>query len=600
MPTSFRYAFSGERPLHPHFTGNIQRLCLWADIRWAQWENSKALPHLGQGARSMGKETRVRGLKWIIQIAVAVAYALAYCAIRPFSDAHWSLTSGLRFACLLLIPYRYWVALAIGEAIPLAYSVFQGVELFGVVTASIWSVPPVAIAMPVVWFCRSRLALFPAQRVVDMKVLLICALVTSLLWAIITYVGYLTATDPTTHVSLIMFAGVFVGSYVAILTIATWPLFLRVARNGRSIREMLVEATNSPLTSDTVLCGLPALIVVAFISAKADANSAVVMQMSLFIPVAWLTLKYGWRGAAASGPLAVACVCVLTLSVPDPMVIQAQFFVAFAVTFLFAMGARITSQLHAQQQERLSVGKALSVAQQVLHQGELRMRQASAQLDLVGGAVSLAHGRILRNVQRFLTADERATLARDAAQTKARIYGLAESFHPVAWRERGLPAALKETIGRVLDEAGIAYNFEMGGRGLSQLAPAVHQAIYRAACEAIVQVCTQLTCSQVTLVLRGGRLHGRRWAALRVVGVTDDTDVGRLARRIALSGNIAVKLGMNLNQGPSLTTQAELFDGIVHSRRGATCASVSVLLYDAQYLRTVERCQSHQTQLWVR
>lgn len=548
----------------------------------------------------MGKEARFRGREWIIQVAVAVAYALAYCAIRPFSDAHWSLTSGLRFTCLLLVPYRYWVALAIGETVPLTYSVFQGVGQFGVVTASIWSVPPVAIAMPVVWFCRRRLALFPAQRVVDMKALLICALVTSLLWATITYAGYLTATDSTMHVSLIMFAGVFVGSYVAILTIATWPLFLRVASNGRSIRETIVEATNSPLTSDTFLCALPALMIIAFLSAKLDASSAVVMQMSLFIPVAWLTLKYGWRGAAASGPLAVACVCVLTLSVPDPVVIQAQFFVAFAVTLLFAMGARITSQLHAQQQERLSVDKALNVAQQVLHQGELRMRQASAQLDLVGGTVSLTHGRILRNVQRFLTAEERAILARDAAQTKDRIYGLAESFHPVAWRERGLPAALKETVGRVLDEAGVAYRFEMGGRGLSQLAPAVHQAIYRSACEAIAQVCTQLTCSQVTLVLRGGKLRGRRWAALRVVGVNDEADVGRLARRIALSANIAAKLGVNLNQGPSLTAQVELFDGIVHSRRGATSGSVSVLLYDPQYLRAAERSRLHQTQLWVR
>ncbi|GGA33821.1 MASE1 domain-containing protein [Dyella nitratireducens] len=548
----------------------------------------------------MEKGTGFRGREWIIQIAVALAYALAYCAIRPFSDAHWSLTSGLRFACLLLIPYRYWAALAIGEVVPLAYSVFGNVGLFGVVTASIWSIPPMAIAMPVVWFCRSRLALFPAQRVVDMKALLICALVTSLLWATVTYAGYLTATDPTMHVTLIMFAGVFVGSYVAILTLATWPLFIKVARNGRSVRDMLIEATNSSLASDTVLCALPALVAIAFLSAQLDANSAVVLQMSLFIPVAWLTLKYGWRGAAASGPLAVACVCALTLSVPDPVVIQAQFFVAFAVTFLFAMGARITSQLHAQQQQRLSVDKALSVAQQAFHQGELRMRQASAQLDLVGGAVSLTNGRILRNVQRFLSPDERAILVRDATQTKDRIFGLAESFHPIAWRERGLPAALKETIGRVLDEAGIAYRFEMGGRGLSKLAPSVHQAIYRAACEAIAQVCTQLTCSQVTLLLRGGELHGRRWAALRVVGINDEMDVGRLARRIALSGNIAAKLGVNPNQGPSLTTQAELFDGIVHSARSAASSSVSVLLYDAQHLWGIERVQPRQAQMWVR
>lgn len=548
----------------------------------------------------MGKGTRLRAREWMLQMAVALAYALAYCAIRPFSDAHWALTSGLRFACLLLIPYRYWCALAVGEAAPLVYSIFKYVGLFGVVTASIWSVPPIMIAMPVVWFCRSRLQLFPAQRVVDMKVLLICAVGTSLIWASVTYLGFLTATDPTMHATPAMFAGVFVGSYVALLTVATWPLCIRMRGNGRTLRAMLAGAITSRLAADAVLVGVPGLLIVTALSFKVDTNSAVILQMSLFIPVAWLTLKYGWRGAAALGPVAVACVCLLTQSVPDPMVIQAQFFVAFAVTFLFAMGARITSQFHAREQERLTVGKALNVAQQMVHQSDLRMRQASAQLDIVGGTLSMTHGRLLQKVQRFLSSDERTLLLKEAIQTKDRIYGLAESFHPMAWRERGLPAALRETIGRALDEVGLAYTFHMEGRGLSQLAPAVHQAIYRTACEAIAQVCTRLTCTQVTLTLRGGETHGRRWAVLRAVGVNDEKDFRGLARRIALASNLAAKLGLNSSQGPSLTAQVELFDGIVHVRQGTTQGSVSVLLYDAPYAQQDERLEAQRHQLWVR
>lgn len=278
----------------------------------------------------MGKGAQLQGREWIVQIGAALAYGLAYCAIRPFSDAHWSLTSGLRFTCLLLIPYRYWIALAMGEVVPLTYFMFKGVGLFGFMTAVIWSVPPIMVAMPLVWFCRSRLGLFPTRRGVDLKVLLICSFATSLIWASVTYAGFLTATDPSTHANSAMFAGCFVGSYVAILTVSTWPLFARAARSGRSLREMIKDSIASPLGFDTVFYALPTLLVIACISSLAGAATAAILQVSLLLPVAWLTFKYGWRGAAASGPLAVACVCLLTLSVPDPVVIQTQLFLTVA------------------------------------------------------------------------------------------------------------------------------------------------------------------------------------------------------------------------------------------------------------------------------
>jgi glucose-6-phosphate-specific signal transduction histidine kinase len=399
------------------------------------------------------------------------------------------------------------------------------------------------------------------------------------------------------HATPVMLAGVFVGSYVAMLTIVTWPLFYRIARNGRSLRQMATEALHSMLTWDVLLYALPALLAITFTSAYMGRQSGVVLQMSLFIPVAWLTLKYGWRGAALTGPIAVGCVCALTLSVPDPVVIQAQFFVAFTVTFLFLMGARIASQIHAQEQQRLSVGKALGVAQQVLQQGELRLRQTSAALEMVGGNVSLSQGRVLQKVQRFLSADERAALNREANATRNRIYGLAESMHPVAWRERGLPAALRESIGRILDEGGIAYECVIQGRGLSQLAPSVHQAIYRIACESVGQVCAQRACDRVRLTLRGGQTQGRRWATIRVIGSASGESAQQHAQTTA---DIAARLGAGVGAQPSIAAQAELFDGLMHTRRGDRDLAITVLLYDAQQLTPARQFEPRAAQLWVR
>jgi glucose-6-phosphate-specific signal transduction histidine kinase len=454
--------------------------------------------------------------------------------------------------------------------------------------------------MPVVWTCREHLGLFPAQRVVDMKALLICTLATSMVWALLTYVGFITATDPTMHLSPVMLAGTFVGTYVAILTIITWPLFFKIARNGRPLRAVISSALNSPLAFETAVVVVPLLAVVAFISTRVDAGTGAILQWSLFIPVAWITLKFGWRGAAATGPLAVAAVCILTQSVPDPVVIQTQAFVAFAVTFLFVMGARIASQLHAQEQERLTVRKAIKVVQQSMHHGELRLRQTSHALEMVGGSLTLTQSRIIERLRHVLTDDEKALLAKQASAARNQIYGLAESLHPISWRQRGLPAALRESIGRALDECGVAYEFDIQGRGLSQLAPTVHQAIYRIACECISQVCEQLTCSHVKLILRGGEIDQRRWAVLHVTGVSAPGNLKQLARRIHLRTNLSAKLGVASSTLPTIEAQAALFDGIVHTKRDERKVTMSVLLNDAQHLTLGHQHLPPTSQLWVR
>ncbi|MGC1550029.1 MAG: MASE1 domain-containing protein [Rhodanobacter sp.] len=538
---------------------------------------------------------------WLIQVAVAVGYALAYIAIRPFSDAHWSLTSGLRLACLLFIPYRYWLALAVGEVVPLTYSVFQCVGLYGFTTAAIWSVPPIAIAMPVVWYCRRHLSLFPARYVIDVKSLLICALATSLLWAVVTYIGFVTATDPAMHASPVMMAGVFIGDYVAILTLVTWPLVIKLAHSGRSWKSAASAALTSPLAKDTLLCALPVLLLIAIVSELIDANSKAILEMFLFAPVAWLTLKYGWRGTASCGPLAVACICLLTQSTPDPIIIQTQAFIAFAVTCLFLMGARIASHIYVEDREKHAVKNALRVAQECIHQGEIRLRQTSHALELTGGTISLSNGRILDRAHHFLSLDERQRLTRQVNTTKTQIYRLAESIHPIAWRERGLPAALHETIGRSLDEAGIKYDCLITGRGLSQLAPALHQTIYRLASEAVATICAQQTYNHVRLILRGGvRGNGQHWAVLRVIGMVDSLNPNNLTCRSDERQSIGAKLGTSGMSEKSLRGQAALFDGTLHVKKKGEAVVITVLLHDAQHLSLGRAVDPPASKLWVR
>ena len=117
--------------------------------------------------------------EWLLQLGVAVGYGLLYFAIHPFSTAHWPVHAGVRLACLLLIPYRFWPALLIGEVLPNAYGIFPGMDkdLSWIVFHCI---PPFAVAMPIVWWCRAKLPPFPSKDFIDVKALLVCGLLVAL------------------------------------------------------------------------------------------------------------------------------------------------------------------------------------------------------------------------------------------------------------------------------------------------------------------------------------------------------------------------------------------------------------------------------------
>lgn len=551
----------------------------------------------------MGKGVRLRGRAWLMQVAVAVGYALAYLAVRPLSDGHWSLTSGLRLACLLLVPYRYWFALAVGEAVPLLYALLPCLNQFGSATIAIWSFPPIVTAMPLAWLSRRHFGLFPASRTIDMKVLLTCVLAVSLVWTGVTYMGlYLEAEPQRTldQISPVMIAGLFVGNYVAILTITTWPLLLKIGYDGTIWKRAVKDAIASRLTSDAIFIALPLLLGISVLGAYVAAPINSMLEMSLFLPIAWLAVKYGWRGVAACGPIAVACVCVLTRPVPDIAVIQAQAFLAFAVTCLFIMGARIASQLHVAEREREAVSNALRIAQQCVHQADLRLRSTSQSLEVVSGSMSVVQGRIVERVKMFLPDADRQMLLREAAMTQNHLYRMAENLRPSAWRDRGLPAALRETIGRALDEVGIVYTCDIQGRGVSQLAIAVHQSIYRLAVEGVTGISAKRRCQQIRLELRGGqRINGHRWVVLRITGSGDPLTFGT---PVAANGraSVASLLGATGMGVEGMKDQVALYSGTTHVKEADGTLALTMLMHDLPHMSALGHVQeSRAARLWV-
>lgn len=522
--------------------------------------------------------------EWLAQIGVAVGYALLYLAVNPISTTYFPIHAGVRLACLLLFPYRFWPALLIGEAIPNFYEVYICLDTLGPAWVAVRSIPPSLPIMPIVWWCRKNMPPFPAKHLVDIKALISCVLLSSaagMAYSTLAYSVLIESARPTAPLIDIAI-GCFVGPYLAILCLMPWAVMVKLDYRRGHLRGFLKQVVGSRLFLDTVGLLIPALAILSWLGYAGDEQVKQIAPVALFLPMAWLTLKHGWRAAAVSGTFAVACFSVQLLAINDfqPKIYETQVFLAIGITCLFALGARISAQLIQEEKERLSAVNVQRLARQTMQLGEQRMRQTSQALEYLAGSLHVTNSRLLEQMRRIVPNIESHAFYKQALATQTQVYRLAESMHPVAWRERGLPAALNETVARALDEAGIAYRCEITGRGFTRLAPSVLTVTYRVACEAIVYVTSRLACSRVKLVLRGGETHGQRWVAIRVEGVLEDTGVANAVYFSEERQRLGAKLGASGLDVPEMRDQVSIFNGVLHMRTPRDRLRITALVHD--------------------
>ncbi|GLQ48785.1 MASE1 domain-containing protein [Dyella flava] len=527
--------------------------------------------------------TSISENKWLRQAAVFVLYTLAYELLRPYSNGIWTLTCGLRLSCLLLLPYRYWPTLACAEIAPLVYNNDPYLSQFGSAWTVLNSIPVILYVMPVVWWCREKLPLFPNKRLVNVNILLFCAVLASAIWVATTFAIMATSkeTEPLSATTYRLEAvQIFLGRYAGILTILPLALAFKLQRPS-PLSARLVQWARSRLTLEMLVLLLPTLAVLAWLNYRAEPGAQLVIRMAMFLPAAWLTMKHGWRAAAIGITAVMVCNFLSLESRPGAIYVAGiQAFIAFSSTCLFVLGAHISAQNAAEEQERLDAQAAVKLAQQGLYLCEVRMRQTAQALEYLSGTVQLTQTRLLNRFKHMLPTTEGQNYYRQAATAQSQMYRLAESMHPTAWRERGLPAALRETIARVLDEAGLAYRFELKGRGLSQLSPGIHAAIYRLACEAVVYVSEQQPCSTIFTSLRGGLTHQQRWAVLRVEGIVAQPPDDATHKKYE-SQSLASKLGVLGLDIQAMKDHVHLYGGELHIRRSAGKVQITALLHNA-------------------
>jgi glucose-6-phosphate-specific signal transduction histidine kinase len=544
----------------------------------------------------MGKR---QGWLALHQIAVALSYLILYTCIRPLSDAHWQLTAGLRLGLLLLVPYRYWGALVIADTITNAYQSYLNAAQFGVSWAVANTLPLIAFAMPVVWWCKERLTLFPSKRLVNFQTLLLCTLLVSVIWSLINYGAIVLAKNPGVEISPVLVVYLFFGSYAALLTTVPWVLVAKLEYRSGNLLSRLRGFIEGSVARDLAVFLIPMQIALLWLTVHSNENRQIYCLL-MFIPVAWLTLKHGWR-AVLGGTILIACICLLmNYETPDPAVLQIQAVITFAVTCLIAMGARISAMRQREERSLADAKQALQLARQNLHMSEMRLRQASEVLEYVCGEMHITQNHLLSRFRLMLPVNESQNYSKQAANTREKLYQIADSMHPIAWRRKGLPAALHENLGRALDEIGVSYSYHIAGRGFGSHSINLHSTIYRLACESLVYICTHTRCSNIRLSLRGGQINDRRFAVLRIDGKLDPVAEDDAFFKAGQLDRLAQKLGATRLNLPELRDLAQIFNGMLHVRPKGDAMRLTFLLQDVSSNEDQEPSSaSTSLQLWA-
>lgn len=521
---------------------------------------------------------------WVKKLAIVASYCIIYAATFPFTTAGWSLMAPVRLTYLMFLPYEYWWVLGATDLAALSFINFHHAKDFGYYWAVVASFPKVVLAMPIVWWCRDKLELFPNKQLINFKILLICSVLVSLAWASQSVLANLHSFYSPSHPYVLTLSDAIllvIGIYIAIVAMLPWMLMARAEYLSQEPwRQRLRNAAKEMFAADTLALLVSAALFVYWLHQHSVEDARRLAYLAVFLPIAWLTLKPGWRAAAMGGTPAILCVISLLELEPSEVTIESETFVAFTITCLFILGARIAAQGSKEEQDRVHVEQAIQLARQSFQLSETRIRKTAQALQAAGNSLQLTQHQLLDRVQDVLPESETLRYYRQAASMQNHVDRLVDSMYPSAWRQRGLSAALHETIADALREAAINYRCRITGP-LDDLTPSIHAAIYRLACESVMHINGQLVCSSIRLGIRSGTTENGHWVALRVEGKLDANHINDALYDTTERDALGSRLGAYGLGLVALRNHARLFGGELRSKVTDNGLRLTYMLVDA-------------------
>lgn len=529
----------------------------------------------------MGKELWER--PWFRHVAIVVAYGIAAALFRQFSLAQWAILAGLRLTVLLLAPYRYWPALIVGES---GYYIALGyicASTWGVAWGLVCAIPGIVYVAPVMYWVRKHWP--PVARnatYINMGRLLCCALLASVAVTLRDVGLFLVIKNlPADYVVNFrkLALDYFIGNYLGILTVTPIALLAYQKVVGKTWFELRSGMGNSRLLFESSCLVIPVLAFLLWIGFTAQPHTPTrqMAQVAMFLPVVWLAFRHGWQGAAIGGAAASCSVMLLMPALHDPMTIQAEAVVAFAISTMLIMGARIASLDTYAERERIDVHAALALAQRNVYLGEMQLRMTSQALEQIRESVQSGFTMMMGRLRHLQPAIDDRGYQRHAWVAQDQLHRLADSLYPVALRERGLPTALREgALAQMLTEAGLTYSCDLRGP-VSTLSHTLRMTIYRVIWEAVADACMKKNVGDIRVRVRVAERHARRGALVVIRFRNLPAELAFVHWGDLLPRMVRATSGLGLR---AVQDRAAIFEGRARARPVASGHQISILLLD--------------------
>ncbi|GLQ51216.1 MASE1 domain-containing protein [Dyella flava] len=528
----------------------------------------------------------VKGLwahPWVRHIAVAVGYGLAAFLCRSLSVREWEILAGLRLSALLLLSYRYWPALILGECGYYIHLALGCAGTWGVTWSLCAAPPPIIYVIPVIYWVREKWNPIEKHSII-MGRLLGCALIVSVV-PTLRSLGLFTVMKnlPAGYVVdyPIFASDYFLGNYLGILTVTPLTLFVYQMAAGTTWRQLSQKMANSRLLFESVSLVAPVLAFLFWIGVTPSFHPQVrpVVQIAMFLPVVWLALRHGWQGAAVGGA-AASCAVILLMPVRhDYETSQAEGIIAFAISTMLLMGGRIAALDFSASRERTDLQLALALAQRNVYVGEMQLRMTSQALDQIRETVQTGFALMMRRLRHLQPAVDERGYQHQARVAQDQLFRLADGLYPAALRERGLPNALRDgALARIFDEAGLTYSCEVRG-SVSKLSQALRMTTYRIIWEAVTDGCTKKDVSHIRVRVRGVDKGKRRGVVVSIYFQVDPVGAANVRWDDVLSSLVRASSGL----GPQMIRdRAAIFEGYAKTRAFPAGRLTGVYMLDPQ------------------
>jgi len=503
---------------------------------------------------------------WIWDALLACGYAAVFYAVFQTAHVFWYLPAGLRFAALVLSPYRRWPWIIATEVLLFLVKIYPSyVAEHGAYAVAVLAANPLAAVIGPLWL-RQIQGFAHTESFASMARLL-GAMALAAIGA--TLGNSLYPFSESAQLSpLRLMLQLVLGDYIGMLALA--PLLIML------VRAQPDTAMRRRLRFDVPVVLLPVLL--AYLALVARATESQVFFFSALlcsVPSIYFAVRSGWRGAAlALSAASVAIAYSGWLDGKPDLTVEAQGFLAVAGSATLLLGAvrdalrdsqrelleRNASLLAANERQDRLTSELRDAARRNLDTAEQTRRWITSELhDEIGQNLAALQTRV-RLLERKAGL-EGAELAGDIATTLTRmrqtVSGLMSSLRPAGLDDFGLVHALREGAIRILVESnGMAFDLRIDDAAqlLQRLDDNTQTALYRIVQEFATNAVRHAHATRLRVRLRAG--HEADGGTRVLLVLADDgrgfnTDgrttgiglVGIRDRVLALGGRLRLRSG---------------------------------------------------------